>query len=109
MKSAIYKKTCNICFVLLLVLTVTLWSVFMSGVLQHDRTDDILGSFLTMELGSVVLLVVIVQELIFYKSAKYIFGETTSKTTTKTVCYMLMCLADLALVVFEIISILSYF
>lgn len=109
MRSVKYKKICNICFIVVLVLTVTLWSVFMSGALQHDRTDDIFGSFLTMELGSIVLLMVIIQELVFYKSAKYFCDETTSKTATKTACYILMCLADLALVAFEIISILPYF
>lgn len=99
------KTVCRICFIVLVAFTFVIWCVLLGGALQHDRSDDVLGSFLTVELSCIILSIVLLQEYIFYKSIKYIFSE---KTAIKTIFYAILFLLDLLFLIFEVTYILSY-
>lgn len=102
------KTTCRICFVVIVTLTFILWCILLAGALKHDQSDDILGSFLTVELSCIVLVIAIVQEYMFYKSTEYFLSNITTKTAKKTVFYIVVFLADLVFVALEAAYILPY-
>lgn len=102
------KTTCRICFVVIVALTFVLWCMLLAGALRHDQSDDILGSFLTVELSCIVLVIAVVQEYVFYKCAKYFLVNITAKTTKKTVFYIVVFWVDLFFVVLEATYILPY-
>ena len=102
------QKICKICFILILVLTFILWCALLADTLQHDQTDDVLGSFLTVELSCIILLIAIVQEYIFYKSVRYFIASAELKTTGRTVFYVSAFLIDVAFIIIEAIYVLPY-
>ena len=107
----IMRSRCNtfrICFVVIVALTFIFWCMLLAGALQHDQSDDVLGSFFTVELSCIILVIAIVQEYAFYKCAKYFLANITTKTTKKTVFYILVFGVDLVFIVLEATYVLPY-
>lgn len=102
------QKICKICFILILVLTFILWCALLADALHHDQTDDVLGSFLSVELSCIILLIAIVQEYIFYKSVRYFLAGVEVKTARKTVFYVSVFLIDVAFIIIEATYVLPY-
>lgn len=94
----------KILFAVILVLTVALWCILMTGAVQHaDQIDDKLGTHLAVPIGLVLLVIVLIQELVIYKGVKYFLQGNDSRTWPKTVFYITLLALDFMIVLWEAI------
>ena len=94
----------KILFAVILVLTVALWCILMTGAVQYaDQIDDKLGTHLAVPIGLVLLVIVLIQELVIYKGVKYFLQGNDSRTWPKTVFYITLLALDFMIVLWEAI------
>lgn len=94
-------------FVIVVILTFVFLCGLIVGALHQDQTDDILGSFMTTEIGFVILFIVITEEFIVYRSVRFFLFE--EKTPAKIIIYTMLLTLTSLLIGFEVAFVLSYF
>jgi hypothetical protein len=80
----------------------------MAAAIQHAQTDDIFGSTLTMEIGFMILIAVVTEEVILYRCVHYFLLGQKPKTIARTIAYALLLALDLFVIGYEVSYILPY-
>lgn len=98
----------KIVFAVILTATFALWCVLMVGEARHSQTDDIFGSFMTVELGLGALVLALTEELVIYQGVRYFLWEKDTRTNAKTAGYIILLGIDFLIILLEAIYIFSY-
>lgn len=80
----------------------------MAVEIQHAQTDDIFGSNLTMEIGFMILIAAVTEEVILYRCVQYFLLGQKPKTIARTIAYALLLVLDLFVIGYEVSYILPY-
>lgn len=86
MERNLVQKICTVCLIVALVVTCILWGIDMDRAWVASKGDDIFGAAFLMPLGSIVLVVALAAEIVFFVTLRGILAPRAYKLWKRLLC-----------------------